>query len=615
MKEVINGKESTIIPIRSERKITFIPGANSKGNGDFHFIHPETGKVIPVSDPIIYLLHDSIQKRESVLRKNKDWFDCPPESLNKIIAEIVSIKDPIQRIEKTEKWRKASTILYYRDIHRTLREREEITIDKLLPPNAEGLLRHYRITSEVEKGGDFLNAIEHAAVNFMREEKLLIVIDRYIAFPIPIPMKVINAIKNLSKKKRNKLINDLIRSPHSPLSKFHLIYLLLQCNHDINVAKRFLLDILSDEGQKEFDAFWAVLDWVNSEFNRWTEVKKWPEHIRFAMVWAHTHRLYILFKSGGVTDDSIIRSFHIYSSAIISSETFARKQDYWFDVAHPRNINYISLIIDGINYITDNNKSLISQDLKEIINSRISKDDETKLPDLSLLKDSSRLSNFLNSFLGFSRDRILSKFIDFKDAQLLSYEGLKELVKSALNKLENQNDNIKSWFLLHAIIGDSSIYNNLVDQVKIILYRINYLDLFKKDTSLGIYSIGFACQQLHNLNNEELKLKIKDQLYQIAEYFSTLDFSQLENDTNIPEEFSKPDKICYKLIEMAYNISITNDSPEEAIIEFIDILRKLIDTWKVFIPETKNIIQRLCEELPITQSQHLWKLLVRLRAE
>jgi|GEM_PF-1211497 len=43
-------------------------------------------------------------------------------------------------------------------------------------------------------------------------------------------------------------------------------------------------------------------------------------------------------------------------------------------------------------------------------------------------------------------------------------------------------------------------------------------------------------------------------------------------------------------------------------------LAQLIETCPVIIPKLKNPVQHFCEELPIEEAQHFYKLLIRLRA-
>jgi len=72
---------------------------------------------------------------------------------------------------------------------------------------------------------------------------------------------------------------------------------------------------------------------------------------------------------------------------------------------------------------------------------------------------------------------------------------------------------------------------------------------------------------------------------------------------------------CSLIFDAVLNLSIAAKKEDEIISDFINLMNQLIDNCSLMIPVSKHIVQRLSQELPISQSQQFWPLLIRLRAE
>ena len=105
-----------------------------------------------ISEATLELLLESSEEREAVLRRNRSWFDCSRDIFEKEVAEIVSIEEPSRRIEKARSWIKNSAAVYYSKLYKYIETQPDFSISDLRPPSTEGLLRHYRLTTDVEAG-------------------------------------------------------------------------------------------------------------------------------------------------------------------------------------------------------------------------------------------------------------------------------------------------------------------------------------------------------------------------------------------------------------------------------------------------------------------------------
>jgi tetratricopeptide (TPR) repeat protein len=617
--EAVNGREATIVPIELDEEVNFEPFDDGHGQRVFCFNHPVTGEREVVSSNGLDLLLDSPMEREAALRRHRNWFDCPDETFEQVVAEIVSTEDPWRRIEEAESWRNSSAAIYYANLYQQLSERQQFQVTDLLPPSAEGLLRHFRLEPSVGSGEAFQKALATAALNLIREENLSTAIDRLIGLPVSLPAVVVEAIAELSPKDRRMLIKQLLRTAGSPVCKVHFVYLLLHFGDETpafrRLARLVVMNLLSTEVAEEFEAFLAILRWANDEFNHWPNMRIWPPHIRLAMVWAHAHRLFTIFSSLGAPASWLQDTFSQMGQRI-PFETFERDPDYWFDIAHPRQVSRVTLLLGGLSYsLGEDVTGFVDKGLRDLFAGQASTELEgIRLPVLPLLRDPTQVPNSLASFLGGDRGEKLSALLGVEDAGALTRSSLQALAEQMVDKLAEASDEFWIWSLLNAVLGDSPPYDNLVDRLKSIILQTDFVSLFEKNADLGYIALQTASLQVINLGDEYLRSYLKDQLVKIAQLFADLETGEVGRGTESADGFESGD-MCRLLIESVLNISIAVQLPQDVIAEFADLLTQLVGVWHSMIPVCRPIVQRLCEELPIAQGQQFWPLLVRLRAE
>lgn len=271
---IINGKKISFIPLNYDKEITFEVEGNNQNKSIF-LIDPVSNQKI-IIDPIFELLIDSPTERENILRKNLEWFDCPKEMLNQSIIEIVLTEDYESRIQKAVKWRESSYCLFLFELHEKLIKEQRFLLSDLIPSNGKGILQHFQLNSKLNQEETFKAAI-HQKNDELVDENILLAIERLIGLPIPLPYEIINAISSLTDTNKHVLIKKLMRKCNSPVSNFHLLYILNQL-HDTNhiylrLARRITKYLLSSKGQLFIGAFISILKWTNNEFCNWAETK------------------------------------------------------------------------------------------------------------------------------------------------------------------------------------------------------------------------------------------------------------------------------------------------------------------------------------------------------
>ncbi|MBE7557283.1 MAG: hypothetical protein HS126_40115 [Anaerolineales bacterium] len=562
--EAVNGRRATITPLGSNTEIIFQPVENHPGKFIFSYDHPETGATKVVAGDNLVILLGSPSEREMALRRNRQWFDCSRQKLDEIVAEIASMEDPRRRIDAVEDWRNASVAVYYSNLDGILRNQRDFQFDDLIPPSAEGLLRHFRLSPDVESGEIFQEALATAAQTLIDEENLIMAIDRLTGLPAPLPAPLVEAFIALSPTEQRQIIKDLIKIAGSPLSRMHLVYLLLHSGNQVpafqRLAWRIVGSLFSPEGAEAVEAFFAMLKWTNGEIGGWPDTRHWPAHVRLAIVWAHAHRLFSIFISAGAPPSWLQNTFS-QASQRIHFEAFEWDTDYWFDITHPRNVDRDAFLLAGLSYaLGEETNAFIEKGLRDLVVSHAFMNVEgVRIPNLKLLRASSQAPNSLNSFLSGDLGEKLSPLLGAEDAAIFTQTSLQSLMEQTIGNIAEESNVGLHWAWLLALFGDTLPPNELIDRLRSTLHQIDFEALLQKDVELGLLAIQVASLQVKHLDDETLRLQLKKGLVQIAKILANLGMAQggsiNEND------LARQDQIPLRLLETALHISKAVQSP------------------------------------------------------
>jgi len=616
--EAINGREAQITPVGSNKQIVFQPATDFPGEFAFSFANPETGKRNVVAHDEWGLLRDSMAEREAVLRKNRHWFDCPQESFERVIAEVVSIENPRKRLEVAKAWRSASAAVYYADLHRKAQERYQFEFKDFLPPSADGLLRHHRLTPEAGCGLAFCGSLAACAVSLIREEGLRIAIGRLVGLPVALPEPILTAVADLSATERHDLIRHLARHAASPVSRIHFLRLLTCFMGDSplfrRLARRTVVRLFNDAGKQDFRAFLAILKWVNEEFGYWSEARGWPANMKLAMVWSHAHRLMTAFVSIGVPTDWLQKTFDRPGQRI-PREAFERDPDLWLDVANPRQINHAAFLFSGL-------ASALGDEAEEVLDERTGSALAAEafwrlsgklFPALPLLKDVTQARNSLFSFLGSDRGQIMSSLFGAEAGGLFARSSLHDAVSVALDTLEKSGNDSRAWTQLHAVLGELPIYEDMADHLKTVLCGSSFVGLFEEDLQKGILALQLASSQAVNLADENLRCHVRSKLLEVARLLAGRELRERNRAAAEPDGGVEQHEAISLLLESALNLSVAARPSANVYAEFSGILTQLWDAWPVMVAVCRPMIQRLCEEIPVSYAQHFWPLFLQIR--
>jgi len=604
--EAINNREATIAPVDSDEEIVFRPLDDSRNRVAFLLECPTSGFRRSVVTDDLGLLLDSPREREAVLRRNRHWFDCSESEFARAVADIVSTRDPRRRMEQAASWRQSSAAVYYESLYDQLSNREPFLATDLLPPRLAGLTRHLRLAPQAEPGESFQSMLATATQQLVHEEGLSATIGRFLGLPVPLPSMLVEAVIELPLEDRRILVKRLLRTGGSPVCKIHLVHLLSHLNDEPPVFQRLarwvIRDLLSAEGKREFDAFLAVLKWTSDEFNHWRETQVWSSQVRLAMVWAHAHRLFAILTSLSAPVSSIYTWFD-QPGPRMPSEILKRDNDYWFDVAHPRQVTREAFLLGGISHgLSKETADLLDENLYGLLVAEVFPEiDGKRWPNLGLLRDPTLARNSLGSFLGGDRLERLLPLLGGEDASMLTSSSLRALVEQALDKLAESSSHVVAWMQLFAVLGDLPPYEGLADRLRAVISGTDFASLFRLDVETAAFALQVASLQVSNLDDENLRHYLREQLVKTAQALAERDSGDVL-------------KVRPLLVECALRVSLPAQSSQVVVGEFVDLLTQLVIAWNAMIPKVKPVVQVLYDELPISQAQQFCPLLVRLRA-
>lgn len=616
-REAINGREATIMPVNMTTEVRLHPVESSSNRYAVGFDHPVTGNGRVFTRSLLGLLRESPLEREATLHQNRPWLDCPSETFDQLVADIVAREEWLQGVERMEALCNSSATVYYARLHERLSTHDQLQYDDLLPPSADGLVRHLRLTTTADAQG--ARGMVQAVQSLLDHEGLLTACERLIGIPAPLPQMLLHMLAACPTDKKHAVIKHVLRAARSPVARMHVLHILLQCGEDVpaysRLARRIISRLCTPAAKTEIGAFVAVLQWVNEHVSRWPETRPWSSFLRLAVTWTHAHRLFSIFVAVGASPAWLQEELEQHRPPI-SYETFVRNADYRLDVAHPSQIQYESFLLHGIAYGLGNTvPACMGTRMQDLCASvAFLMGDGQPSPALSLLRDTSQAPNALDAFLGGERSATLAPLLGHEAAQAFAQSSLHNLVSQAVHALMNGTENSAAWQLLYMVLGELLPYPEIVNQLKTAIAQTDFVRLNMQHQEAGWLAMHTAILQVSHLDDLGLADFIKDQLVGIAELLAKRHADALSLPTEGAEIFREPRQSCGWLLEWALHLCRATAPGRENSEEFIALLIRLIETWPCMNAFCQPLVQDFAETLPVALAQPFATLLVRLRA-
>lgn len=540
-------------------------------------------------------------KRRQAIREIRHAFDCDDTEFERLVSEILSIDDPIHRIERFLEIQQSSLRLYYQDLEHRMRKQIPVFWNELAPPTLENLLGHYR----VPRGCDarpFSEVWSESVATLIAEEGLETSISRCINLPLELPAEMMKQFSELSVSERAEMLERLAREWASTLRLLHCTNLALRgaTSEDselIELGKIFVKRIYGEPADEVANpqAFFRVLQFAFEEVDvRWNE--DIPEELGLFVAWAHGTMIYHIHRSSGFTDKDILENFS-QRPVIRDFSLFERNNLNPLDVLRFPRATHKKLVTHGAAKLFAAIRPPLLEEigLTEAIRAEVfDNENSDDTPNLHLLHDPLLATDKLGTLFGGDRYEVLSQIIGQEHIEMLKSESLETSVKQCLEEFIKDPTHVSMIFGVYAVVADLPIYENLRDLTREALFKMDAHSLFSKDKFDGNLLLLAAATQLQYLDDPELRERFR-QLYK-----ETID---INGSRQTSDERSDG---FFTLLSVARAIIGELDSPERNL-EFIGMVRDLKNAWAEGSGRLGFLFGRapLCVDLVI--SEYLWK--------
>jgi hypothetical protein len=289
----------------------------------------------------------------------------------------------------------------------------------------------------------------------------------------------------------------------------------------------------------------------------------------------------------------------------------AKDTAYWNDILQPRKISRTYFLTHGLaTLLQDVTPQLLEQTgAVELIKNFVSAQDDDRRDLLAdFISDTSLQGNVLSSFLGGERFQVLSSIIGKEGIEITCSNTLHEIVRQSLENLKVNPNQQYEWGKLWAIVGDSPIYQDVKPDLIWILSRIDIESIYQSDPFTARMALRVAASQVNHMDNKELSSRLEENFLQLIKFESTSTIEKIQS-TSDNDEFLEKDSLTTALMLSfkASDPSATSTSFSKLLSQLIRFNPKSTDYYTYF--SLKSVL-----ELPISQLQGLWSVLITLRA-
>jgi hypothetical protein len=563
-----------------------------------------------INDASFQLLSKKRSRRENFLRSHSFWIDCESKTLRRVIGEIVSMTAPSERIEKAHAWRERSAAFFYKKLKMQLDRPQKLNISELIPPSAVGLVQYFRLETTISSSDDFHKHLNQAARSLIADEGIEEALERLSCLPVKLPPIVSEVLSKLKPEHRRALLKKLADSWKSPICKFHLIDLALESpqEEEIDLVKRLLDEIYSDEESNHLHLFELLLQLVSNEFGFRDDVREWSVPIRLAMTWAHASKLHNLLDISGLKLPDFIDELCGIVTGQINPDYLNWNSAFWNDVLSPHRFDPTILLVHGLASLLQEKSSDVLNQVEVIDKLKqvsIKTVDGQLFPHIPLFRDPLLAEDSLRSILGGNSEQLLSQVFGTEVTLHSEFISRENTITNAVEQLSKDPNNIESWHWINTIVGSLPIYNSLTILFKQVIEKIDLPTLFEINHEAGLIASNIVCSQVKYIGNDKTRLYLENQVLLVIELLSKrekIDDTDAEN-------------LAYQLMTIIFKLSTEPGNPSKTSQNTTDLMIRAINIWKEMAnSNTYFNLLGIIQKLPTEQIHGFYKLFLHFRA-
>jgi tetratricopeptide (TPR) repeat protein len=633
--KALGGKPTFVTPLEPKKSVKIHPfREGNKADGEIlgvWFEHPITKRRtrMDAADTALGLLRGSVSDREAWLRQRRAWFDMPEAEFNQIVAEIAAEDDAVKRMRALNTQSEANAASFYSGLEARLCQHEPVRLVDMVSVNAAGLARHLRLSTGAPAGAGFAVALNGAAHILVQECGAQEALRRLCGLPVPLPRSLLDALASMPPAERREVIHEMLRTAPSPLASVHLLRLLLLFTGDSpayeRLARRLVHRLTSGEGATEFKGFLTLLRWVEVSVGSWEGSSTLAPHLKLALVWAHTHRLFAMLSICGVPLDWVpLQSnpgrYRNPASLFVEEDEFAR------DVADPFRLTYAPFVLAAIAYgLADSSSTSFEETVRPaVVGATFHQVGERTYPSPDLLRDTSSSANSLNSFLGGEHISEYGKVVGDDAAAVLQPDNLQTELVETIEDLRATPTNTRAWIALNDVLGDLPPSPAVADALRRLLPEVDFKGLFAEAATTGVVAMQVAAGQVRYLDSEPLCSYLESELMGIAIFMA-------ENygvggppgqaagtgvgSTQEDSEGWTTERLSGLLVEWSYFLAQAAGPGQNLARKWANLLGELVTRWPILTSGYTRSVRNLAWTLPLELARPFWSLLTRLRAE
>ncbi|MHB9144781.1 MAG: HTH domain-containing protein [Symbiobacteriia bacterium] len=582
---------------KSDETYTFTPAEDGSGIG--FSIRDSCGRrVANLTDEIFGVLCDAITEREQVIKRNSQWLDAPRERLADIASEIAAIPEQHRRLQEVDRRRKERVVAYFENLREAIQNRNGLTQSDLKLPQPERFCSYLGFPPTPKPARDFALIMSDSAAGLLADTGLELAINRLSGLPVPLPSSFETQLKGSEEKARKTMIKHLLKSLVSPVSRVHLVRLLVALGEPryIRLARRIASRLAGSDWGPYFKAFVAVLRWADSQSYNWSLASP----IRIAVVWAQADLLFSTFVSEGVDVSWIEEAFGAWLG-VTPLENIRRQPDYWYDICNPRLLRREPLVLLGLGYALGSEaEGVVDAALKEkLADLAFLSNGNVRLPGVSLLEDPRWFVNSLDSFLGADRHETLNHLLGGEAAELLAGESIRGILTHAVATLEVDPSCDYCWAMLRTMATGNQPYPELGARLAKVAQTTRFGELGGEGSLVTKIALLTATLYASSTSDSGLKDYLTDQIAAVA---------LLEFGSGGTPDATKPELVSV-LVECLLNLSMHHGDVEKSAHSLAARLTPIARTSPRFLKGSERILLALVGMLPTPAGLPLWELL------
>jgi hypothetical protein len=568
----------------------------------------EVDKKIRFAGEELVLLCRSAKERETFLRERRYWFDCNSREYEQLVDSIAGDHSPRRRVERARAAKESSMTVFYDQLGSHLANDGSFDLASLIPPDLRAAIRYFGLDKIKADGDGFGNGRELAARELLEEMPLFEVIQRFCGTPTPLPKALIARLGEMDPQERRKLLKEALRSPHSSLSQFQLLRLLMRFASDspayVRLAHRLSASLLSEEATKEATMFLSMLAWVENEFSWDRSLDSYPRAAQLGLVWAHTERLHALFVGVGGDHLKLSKLFRREQSATIPRDIFTQDRVHGCDIALARRLSEETLMLSGLLYgLGKEAGNLLNEEtLNSMLNVLVEDVDGIPTTRLPFIRDTSSIGNCMKSFFGGPWADRLTPLFGKDVARIWSGDMAERMIDKALETLRDEGkEKMRAWLTLQAVLGDLPAPKEYSDSLCMHLTTADYASLLDQDMEMGMMSFYFACRQAKHFDDQGLRTHLANAVADIA--------LRLEDGDQ-----TRGSAVGGLFLDALLGLASAEDNPDESASKVSNFATVAITKCASLATAWEPAIWSLANMLPVEQGQRFWPLLLKIRA-